>query len=123
MKIIITETQSKALLKRLRRIQEVRDTIEYQMEVQDPCNFDDGDEYADFCIGEGIRFFYGDEDYEREDDIFADEDENEDSGREEITQLMNGEYYDELVSLWDDYNGDCDDDYAFASCILYDDCR
>ena len=110
MKIIITETQSKTLLKRLRRIQEVRDTIEYQMEVQDPCNFDDGDEYADFCIGESISFFYGDENYEREDDIFADEDENEDSGREEITQLMNGEYYVELVSLWDDYNGDCDDE-------------
>jgi hypothetical protein len=110
MKIIITETQNKTLLKRLRRIQEVRDTIEYQMEVQDPCNFDDGDEYADFCIGESISFFYGDENYEREDDIFADEDENEDSGREEITQLMTDQYYSELVSLWDDYSGDCDDE-------------
>jgi hypothetical protein len=57
MKIIITETQSKALLKRLRRIQGLRDSIEYQMEVQDPCNFEDGDEYADFCIGEGLSFF------------------------------------------------------------------
>lgn len=110
MKIIITETQSKTLLKRLRRIREVRDTIEYQMEVQDPCNFDDGDEYADFCIGEGISFFYGDENYEREDDIFVDEDENEDSGREEITQLMTNEYYNMLVSLWNDYSGDCDDE-------------
>ena len=57
MKIILTETQSKALLKRLRRIPEVRDTIEYQMEIQDPCNFDDGEEYADFCIGVGLSFF------------------------------------------------------------------
>ena len=45
MKIIITETQNKTLLKRLRRIQEVRDTIEFQMEIQDPCNFEDGDEF------------------------------------------------------------------------------
>ena len=110
MKIIITETQSKALLKRLRRIQEVRDTIEYQMEVQDPCNFEDGDEYAEFCIEEGLRFFYGDEDYEREDDIFADEDENEDSGRTEITQLMNDEYYEEFVNQWDEWSDDCDDE-------------
>ena len=116
MKIIITETQNEALLKRLRRVQEVRDTIEFQMEVQDPCNFDDGDEYAEFCIGQGLSFFYGDEDYEREDDMFADEDENEDNGREEITQLMTDEYYDELVSLWDEYSEDCnhedeDDDF------------
>ena len=110
MKIIITETQNKTLLKRLRRIQEVRDTIDFQTEIQDPCNFEDGEEYADFCIGEGISFFYGDENYEREDDTFADEDENEDSGREEITQLMNGEYYDELVSLWEEWSDDCDDD-------------
>jgi hypothetical protein len=110
MKIIITETQNKTLLKRLRRIQEVRDTIDYQTEIQDPCNFEDGEEYADFCINEGISFFYGDENYEREDDTFADEDENEDSGREEITQLMNGEYYGELVSLWDGYSENCDDD-------------
>ncbi len=110
MKILITETQNKTLLKRLRRIQEVRDTIEFQMEVQDPCNFDDGDEYAEFCIGQGLSFFYGDEDYEREDDMFADEDENEDNGREEITRFMNGEYYGELVSLWEEYSENCDDD-------------
>ena len=110
MKIIITEKQSKALLKRLRRIQEVRDTIEYQMEVQDPCNFEDGDEYAEFCIGEGLSFFYGDDGYEEEDDIFADEDENEDNGREEITQLMNDEYYEEFVNQWDEWSDDCDDE-------------
>ena len=109
MKIIITETQNKTLLKRLRRIQEVRDTIEFQMEVQDPCNFEDGDEYADFCIGEGISFFYGDENYEREDDTFADEDENEDNGREEIEQLMNDEYYEEFVNQWDELIDDCYD--------------
>lgn len=110
MKIIITETQNEALLKRLRRVQEVRDTIEFQMEVQDPCNFEDGNEYAEFCIEEGLRFFYGDEDYEREDDTFADEDENEDNGREEITQLMNDEYYESFVNQWDEWSDDCDDE-------------
>ena len=109
MKIIITETQNKTLLKRLRRIQEVRDSIEYQMEIQDPCNFDDGEEYADFCIGVGLSFFYGDENFEREDDIFADEDENEDNGRFQIEQLMIDKYFDKLVSLWDKYSEDCDD--------------
>jgi hypothetical protein len=102
MKYIITEKQNKALLKRLRRIQEVRDTVYFQTEVQDPCNFDDGEEYADFCIGEGLSFFYGDENYEREDDTFTDENENEDHGRDEITKLMYEEYYDELVSLWEE---------------------
>jgi hypothetical protein len=110
MKIIITETQNKTLLKRLRRIQEVRDTIEYQMEVQDPCNFEDGNEFAEFCIEEGLRFFYGDEGYEEEDNIFSDEDENEDNGREEITQLMNDEYYEEFVNQWDEWIDDCYDD-------------
>ena len=109
MKIIITETQNKTLLKRLRRIQELRDSIEYQTEIHDPCNFEDGDEYADFCIGEGISFFYGDENYEREDDTFADEDENEDNGREEIEQLMNDEYYEEFVNQWDELIDDCYD--------------
>jgi hypothetical protein len=105
MEIIITEAQSESLLKRLRRIQEVKNTIEFQMEVQDPCNFEDGEEYADFCIGEGLSWFYGDEGYEREDGIFTDED--EDYGRKEITELMNDEYYDELVSLWNEYSENC----------------
>jgi hypothetical protein len=102
--------QNKALLKRLRRIQELRDSIEYQTEIHDPCNFEDGNEYAEFCIEEGLRFFYGDDDYEREDDIFSDEDENEDNGREEITQLMYDEYYEGFVSQWDEWSDDCDDD-------------
>ena len=105
MKIIISEDQSKELRKRLRRIQEVRNIIEYQTEIQDPCNFEDGDEYADFCIDEGIKFFYGDEGYEREDDVFADEE--EDYGRGEITELMEKEFYDYLVGLWNTMSLDC----------------
>ena len=94
-------------LKRLRRIQEVRNTIEFQTEVQDPCNFEDGEEYADFCIGEGVSFFYGDEGYEREDEIFQDE--KEDHLRDEITDMMYEEYFDYLSNLWneDKDNYDC----------------
>jgi hypothetical protein len=94
-------------LKRLRRIQEVRNTIDFQTEVQDPCNFDDGEEYADFCIGEGLSFFYGDEGYEREDEIFKDEE--EDYLRDEITDMMYEEYFDYLSNLWneDKDNYDC----------------
>ena len=100
----ITESVSKEELKRLRRVQEVRDIIEYQMEIQDPVNFDDGEEYADFCIGEGMRFFYGDENYEREDDLFADE--AEDYMRGEIEEMMYKEYYDDLVEFWEESNED-----------------
>ena len=103
-KYIITESQNK-LLKRVRRIQELRDTILFQTEIQDPCNFSDGDEYAYTCIGEGMRFFFGDEDYEREDDVFSDEERNE--GRDEIEKLMFDEYYDDFVELWYEISDEC----------------
>ncbi len=100
MKYIITESQHK-VLQRLRRLQELRDIIEYQTQIQDPCNFDDGDEYASFCISEGLCFFYKDEgctdEYEMDYDIFDNEPE-----REEVESLMYKEYYDELVSMWED---------------------
>jgi hypothetical protein len=93
-------------LKRLRRIQEVRNTIDFQTEVQDPCNFDDGEEYADFCIGEGLSFFYGDEGYEREDEIFQDEE--EDHLRDEITEMIYKEYFNYLSNLWDENKDEYD---------------
>ena len=99
------ESRNPEEIKRLRRVQEVRDTIEFQMEIQYPCNFDDGEEYADFCIGEGMRFFYGDENYEREDDLFADE--TEDHMRDEIEEMMIDEYYNQLVEFWEENKEDC----------------
>jgi len=98
------ESRKPEEIKRLRRVQEVRDIIEYQMEIQDPVNFDDGEEYADFCIGEGMRFFYGDENYEREDDFFVDE--AEDYMRDEIEEMMYKEYYNDLVEFWEESNED-----------------
>jgi hypothetical protein len=103
-KYIITESQNK-FLKRIRRIGELRDIIQFQVQIQDPCNFSDGDEYAHFCINEGMRFFFGDEDYERDDDVFSDEERNE--GREEIEKLMFDDYYDDFVELWNEISDDC----------------
>ena len=65
MKIIITEKQNKEILKRLRRIEELRESIEFQTEIHDPCDrgfFPDSESYADFCIDEALCFFYKDED-------------------------------------------------------------
>jgi hypothetical protein len=119
MKYIITESQDK-MRQRLRRIQEIRDSIDFQTEVQDPCNFEDGEEYADFCIGEALCFFYRDENCEDEDDydeddedeprsknnsIYLDDDYPE---RDEVTDLMYKEYYDDLVSLWGEMSEDSD---------------
>jgi hypothetical protein len=121
MKYIITESQDK-MRQRLRRIQEIRDSIDFQTEIHDPCNFEDGEEYADFCIGEALCFFYRDENCEDdEDDDDYDEDEDEprtkrDSiyldddypERDEVTDLMYKEYYDDLVSLWGEMSEDSD---------------
>ena len=67
MKYVITESQDK-MRQRLRRIQEIRDSIDFQTEIHDPCNFDDGEEYADFCISEALCFFYRDENCEDDED-------------------------------------------------------
>ena len=106
MKYIITESQDK-VRQRLRRLQELRDIIEYQTEIQDPNNFDDGEEYADFCISQGLCFFYKDEDCLDEDDYDEDGEPIIDFNdlepeREEVENLMYKEYYDYLVGLWDD---------------------
>jgi hypothetical protein len=96
MKYIITESQNK-MFQRLRRLQELRDSIEFQTQIQDPCNFEDGDEYASFCIDQGLCFFYKDEDCTDDDEYEYDEEPE----REEVENLMYKEYYDELVSMWE----------------------
>lgn len=118
MKYIITESQDK-VRQRLRRIQEIRDSIDFQTEVQDPCNFDDGEEYADFCINQGLSFFYKDEGYENDDYDEDDDDEPRSTNdsmysdddypeRGDVTDLMYEEYYDDLVSLWEEMSEDSD---------------
>lgn len=115
MKIIITEKQNREILKRLRRIEELRESIEFQTEVHSPCDrdfFPDAESYADFCIDEALCFFYKDEDCgDDEDDYYEedeenDEDEDDYSDREEIEELMYKEFYDYLKELWE--TAECD---------------
>lgn len=110
-KKVINET---ALRHYKRKIQELRDLINNQVEMQDPCNFDDGDEYADFCISQGMGFFFGydpwsDTDYDDDDDENIADDKPEINMDEynEINNEMTNEFYDELVALWDEYSDEC----------------
>lgn len=109
-KKVINET---ALRHYKRRIQELRDLINSQVEMQDPCNFDDGEEYADFCISQGMGFFFGydpwsDTDYGDDDENIVDDKPEIDMDEyNEINNEMIKEFYDELVALWDEYSDEC----------------
>ena len=110
MKIIITEDQFKEL--RIRRrgvdIQKIGDIIEYQTEIQDPCNFDDSEEYADFCISQGISFYYCDEDYcDEDDEDYTEPSEEMLEIRDDVETFLHKKYYNELVKLYDEINEDC----------------
>ena len=92
---------------RLRRrgveIEKIGDIIEYQTEIQDPCDFEDEDDYADFCIGQGISFYYNDEENEEyeypSDNMFE--------VRAEVEDYMQKKYYGELVDIYNDLSRDC----------------
>lgn len=94
----------KETINRLRRIQELRNSIDFQTEIHNPCNFDDGEEYADFCISEGLGFFYGDEGYD--DDYYNKDYDITDiqEEREEVEKLMYDEYFDMLSESWEESN-------------------
>ena len=103
MKIIITEEQMMSL--RLRRrgveLKKIEDIIEYQTEIQDPCDFEDEDDYADFCVGQGLSFYYNDEE---EEDVDEPSEEMVDA-REEVEEYLHKKFYDYLVELYND--SDC----------------
>lgn len=121
MKIIISESQRSKIFQRLRRIGELRESIEFQNEVQDPCNFEDGEEYADFCIDQAFCFFYKDENCrdDEDDNWYGDEDENESSvnvnylddddypERDELYELLYEEYFFKLKEFWKEYSINC----------------
>ena len=104
MKIIITEEQMMSL--RLRRrgveLKKIEDIIEYQTEIQDPCDFEDEDDYVDFCVGQGLSFYYNDEE---EEDVDEPSEEMVDA-REEVEEYLNKKFYDYLVDLYND--SDCE---------------
>jgi hypothetical protein len=91
------------LLRRGVEIEKIGDIIEYQTEIQDPCDFEDKDDYADFCIGQGINFYYNDdEDEEYEypiDDMFE--------IRDEVENYIDNKYYNYLVEIYNDLVENC----------------
>ena len=91
---------------RLRRrgveLEKIGNIIEYQTEIQDPCDFEDEEDYADFCIGQGLSFYYNDEevdDYEYPSEEMVD-------AREEVEEYLHKKFYDYLVGLYND--SDCE---------------
>ncbi len=96
------------LLRRSVDLEKIGDIIEYQTEIQDPCDFEDEEDYADFCIGQGIHFYYCDEGYCDEDEDTEDYEGPSPAMvevRNEVEQYIYDKYYDYLVGLYND--SDC----------------
>lgn len=87
---------------RLRRrgveLEKIGNIIEYQTEIQDPCNFEDEEDYADFCIGQGLNFYYNDEE---EEDVEEPSEEMVDV-REEVEEYLHKKFYDYLADIYND---------------------
>lgn len=91
--------------RRFSELEKIGDIIEYQTEIQDPCDFEDAEEYIDFCIGEGVSFYYCDENY-------CDEDDQEPSEemvdmREEIEKYLEEKFHDYLLDIYNDLIEKC----------------
>jgi hypothetical protein len=96
------------LLRRGVELEKIGDIVEYQTEIQDPCDFEDEDDYADFCILQGIHFYYCDEGYCDEDEDTEDYEGPSPAMvevRDEVEQYIYDKYYDYLVGLYND--ADC----------------
>ena len=89
-------------------IEKIGNIVEYQTEIQDPCDFEDEEDYADFCILQGIHFYYCDEGYCDEDEETEDYEGPSESMvelRDEVEQHIFDKYYDYLVGIYND--ADC----------------
>jgi hypothetical protein len=96
------------LLRRGVELEKIGDIVEYQTEIQDPCDFEDEEDYSDFCILQGIHFYYCDEGYCDEDEDTEDYEGPSPAMvevRDEVEQYIYDKYYDYLVGLYND--GDC----------------
>jgi hypothetical protein len=120
MKILITENQ--VLFLKLKRrgidLNKLIDMVDSQSEIQYPCDFDDGEEFADFCIDQAVRFYYKDEGYDDDEDEGYDDDEDEEYDdednddeifdeihevREDIENYLTTTLSDGLISMWEEY--------------------
>ena len=111
MKILITENQ--VLFLKLKRrgvdLDKLIDMVDSQSEIQYPCVFDDGEEFADFCIDQAVRFYYKDEEYDDEDEDNDDEDNDDEifdeihEVREDVENYLTTTLSDGLISMWEEY--------------------
>ena len=96
------------LLRRGVELEKIGDIVEYQTEIQDPCDFEDEEDYSDFCILQGIHFYYCDEGYCDEDEDTEDYEGPSPAMvelRDEVEQYIYDKYYDYLVGIYND--SDC----------------
>ena len=94
---------STKLRRRFSELEKIGDIIEYQTEIQDPCDFEDENDYADFCIGQGLTFYYNDEedeDYEYPPDEMVEV-------RDEVEEYLEKKYHDYLVDIYNDLVENC----------------
>lgn len=91
------------LKRRFSELEKIGDIIKYQTEIQDPCDFEDETDYADFCIGQGLTFYYNDEedeDYEYPPDEMVEV-------RDEVEEYLEEKYHDYLVDIYNDLVENC----------------
>lgn len=94
----------------------VRKIINYQTEIQDPENFSDADDYADFCINQGLSFLYEEDEYDSYSwDDYDNGQEYDDRKAEKPVEIsqevilriedkMHDEFYEELKDLYDQFS-------------------
>ena len=101
--IFESREMSTRLKRRFAELEKIGDIIEYQTNIQYPCDFEDEDDYADFCIGQGLNFYYNDEeldDYEYPSEEMVDV-------RDEVEEYLEEKYHDYLVDIYNDLVKDC----------------
>jgi hypothetical protein len=102
---VISESREMSikLKRRFRELEKIGESIEYQTEIQDPCDFEDENDYADFCIGQGLNFYYNDDeldDYEYPSEEMVEV-------RDEVEEYLEKKYHDYLVDIYNDLVKDC----------------
>ena len=101
--IFESREMSTKLRRRFSELEKIGESIEYQTEIQDPCDFEDENDYADFCIGQGLYFYYNDdedEDYEYPPDEMVEV-------RDEVEEYLEEKYHDYLVDIYNDLIEKC----------------
>lgn len=84
-------------------LKKIEDIIEYQTEIQDPCDFENAEDYIDFCIGQGLNFYYNDEEL----DDYPYPSVEMVNVREEVEEYLREKFYDYLLDIYNDLIEKC----------------